>query len=214
MNPEGAGRFYPVIVRKLLLAFLFPLISLSCATDDGRDLAEPTFDPPSAPTTIEGAFGTLPKFTNGAGGLSIRSTSFEPGAPIPSVHSAAGTNTSPHLSIVSVPAGVVELAVVMTNPDSDNAIHWIVTGIAPTTLDLAEGALPGEADEQTSHFGVENWIGPNTPAGEMHHYVFTVYGLEEPFEFNSDFTTNDVVALIKQRSLVGATATLMGTHQG
>ena len=99
-------------------------------------------------------------------------------------------------------------------PGSDNAVHWILTGIDPATPGIDAGAVPAGATQQTSHFGVDNYVGPNTPAGETHRYVFTLYGLAEGIEISSNFSTNDTVSLIKQRIATGAVATIMGTHQG
>ena len=200
-------------MRRILVLALV-VLATACATDDGRTLQDPTFDPPLPPTTLENGELVVPDFTNGVGGMAIVSPAFEPGDPIPSVHAAAGDNTSPPFTFSMIPDGVAELALVVTNPDSDNAIHWVVTGIDPSIGSLPEGSLPDGAEEHTSHFGVENWVGPNTPAGETHRYVFNLYGLADPIDINDNFSTNDTVELIRQRAATGATATIMGTHQG
>ena len=121
---------------------------------------------------------------------------------------------SPPLTFELIPPDAVELAVVVTNADDNNAIHWIVTGIDPATPGFDEGSIPQEAEEQSSHFEGSAWVGPNTPAETNHRYLFTLYALTESLEFSSDFDTNSTLSLIQQRAIPAGTATIMGSHQG
>ena len=79
-----AHRFYAVRVRRLPIAIALLFLTAGCATDDGRTLRDPVFDPPGPPTTTLPSGGVLPNLTKGVGGLAISSPAFLPGDPIPS----------------------------------------------------------------------------------------------------------------------------------
>lgn len=74
----------------------------------------------------------------------------------------SGQNLSPELSFDAV-EGAEEYAVVMIDPDGNNWLHWIASGI--TTTELSEGSNPG------------SYKGPYPPSG-THTYEVTVYALK------------------------------------
>jgi hypothetical protein len=170
--------------RHLLLALT--LLVAACDTGDGRALRPP---PPgvTAPTTttllagatssVAGAeIGTTP----GIGDMILSSPDFVDGGPLPAKYAACGgDNVSPPLQWSGLPAGTVELALTVDDPDAIGGgfIHWVVAGLSPSLVGLGVGSVPEgavEARNDTSEFG---WFGPCPPNRETHHYVFTLYAL-------------------------------------
>lgn len=74
----------------------------------------------------------------------------------------SGQNLSPELSFDAV-EGAEEYAVVMIDPDGNNWLHWIASGIKSTHL--SQGENPG------------SYKGPYPPSG-THTYEVTVYALK------------------------------------
>lgn len=117
------------------------------------------------------------------GELSIEPTSFRAGGEIPEGFSAEGGNRSPGLRWSSVPAGTVELALVMHDPDApmtDGFTHWVVTGIDPATEGVEEGGFDtGSAITGPNEVGEEAYMGPAPPPGHgPHHYFFHLFALD------------------------------------
>lgn len=161
------------------------LVAVSCgATDDGRTLRPPT--PDQTTTTVA---STTPGVDAGSAGdeettaptepLRLSSPAFDEGGVIPADHTCRGSDVSPPLRWTGVPAGTVELAVIVRDIDADGFVHWVVAGIDPTTGGLAEGTLPPGAVEATNDFGRAGWSGPCPPQG-THYYDVRVYALSEP----------------------------------
>lgn len=123
-------------------------------------------------------------------GLTLTSTSWEDGAVIPARH-AGGQGVSPQLSWINVPAGTVEFALVMHDPEpvvpalsvSGDILHWMVVKIPAGTTSLPEGA--GAAQSTTLPAGarqIQTYRGPGAPVPPMHHYTITLYALNAPLD--------------------------------
>jgi Raf kinase inhibitor-like YbhB/YbcL family protein len=123
--------------------------------------------------------------------LQVTSTEFADGAPIPDRYACAaqgGDNVSPPLAWTGVPGSARELAIVVDDPDAPGGsyIHWIVTGIPPSTKSAPEGKAPGEV--QPGSDGTPAYTGPCPPSG-THHYHFIVYALPTPIHPSGDAQT-------------------------
>lgn len=143
---------------RLLLAVLVAVVPACAQKGSGRLLAEGERMP---------------------GGITVTSTAFAPGRPVPERYSCEGDNLPPPLAWTGVPAGTRELALVVEDPDAPGGVfvHWLVVGVDPATTALTgtdppPGAtvLPGSSDNPT-------YIGPCPPDGQDHHYHFEVYAL-------------------------------------
>lgn len=141
----------------------------------------------------------------------LTSSAFGHGEPIPSRHSCSGGNVSPPLAWSGVPAGTVELAVVVIDLDADNFVHWVIAGLDPSLAGLEEDARPEgavEARNDSSEFG---WFGPCPPDGERHVYAFTLYALLEPSGVTPASGGADAIAAIA--GAPGSAVTLTGTFE-
>ena len=183
----------------------------ACDTGDGRALEPPepgaTAPPvPTSTTATTAVLGTTPGGADGAAPLTLASPAFVDGGAIPIRQSCDGEELSPALTWSGVPAGTVELAVTVIDPDAAGApfVHWVVTGIDPVVTGFGEGGLPESAVE------VQPWTGPCPPEGETHTYVVTLYALPETPALPPGAEPDDAVAALE--SSPGPTVVLTGTY--
>lgn len=132
---------------------------------------------------------------------------FDDGARIPDQHSCKGANVSPAVSWANVPETAQELAIVVTDLDSDppGFTQWAVTGIDPGGAGLPEGDLAG-AVEQLNDAGGRGWGGPCIESGE-HRYAFTLYALDSPTGLPELTKVPDVMAAIDSRIVASIAVT-------
>jgi Raf kinase inhibitor-like YbhB/YbcL family protein len=177
----------------VVVAGLAALAAVAGCSDDGRELAEPAPDQTTTtPSTGPGQTVTT------AGGMSLSSPAFPPGAPLPD-WTACPNDVSPPLTWTGVPQGTVELALVVTDPDADDFVHWVVGGIDPSSTGVDQGAVPPGAVEARNSDGGTGWFGPCPPAGETHTYVFELRAYLEPVGLQPGLDADDAV-----KALAGA----------
>ena len=77
-----------------------------------------------------------PKIMN----LSITSTAFSEGQPIPQKYTCQGSDISPSLAWTNTPANVKSFALIMDDPDAPMGtwVHWVLYNLPPATTRLAE----------------------------------------------------------------------------
>ncbi|MCC7125028.1 MAG: YbhB/YbcL family Raf kinase inhibitor-like protein [Acidobacteria bacterium] len=120
--------------------------------------------------------------------LTLTSTAFPDGDPIPVKYTQAGEQVSPALSWTNVPPGTQSFVLHMRDPDvarnktTEDQVHWLVWNIPGTSTGLAEGQPKGETlpdgSRQISASGAV-YRGPGAPAsGPQHHYTFELYALD------------------------------------
>jgi len=152
--------------------------------------------------------------------LTLTSSAFEPGAPIPSQNTCEGTDMSPPLAWDGVPDGTKSLALILDDPDAPDPrapkrvwVHWVLYNIPPNASGLAENAdktgLPpgtarGVTDARKAKYG-----GPCPPIGR-HRYFHKLYALDTTLDL-SGATKADLQAAMKGHVL--AAAELVGTYQ-
>ena len=125
-------------------------------------------------------------------------TPFGDTTPIQEQYTCKGQDISPPLSWVAVPTGTAELALVVTDSDADDFVHWVVAGMDPEIVtEIREGEPPPSAVQALNDFGNLGWGGPCPPAGKTHHYVFTLYSLSEAVSIQSGMPGKEAVDLIK-----------------
>jgi Raf kinase inhibitor-like YbhB/YbcL family protein len=91
-----------------------------------------------------------------------------------------GENVSPPLSWSNAPAGTASYALIMYDPEGRGGlgvVHWVAYGIPASVTSFAEGEVSGPSDKYvggTSTPKLAHYFGPCTPAGDWHHYTFTL----------------------------------------
>ena len=175
--------------RRVAAAAATVLLGLSPAAcgDDGRALRDPAPDQtttsavPTTPSSGASAGSVLGDgSTSSTEPLRLSSPALVDGGAIPAAYTCRGADVSPPLSWTGVPAGTVELAVVMrdVHPDAEGFVHWVVAGIQPSAGGLAEAGTPPGVEAEND-FGRPGWAGPCPPSG-THDYEFRLYALAEP----------------------------------
>ena len=189
----------------------------ACDTDDGRQLRPPTSEQRAALTTTTttiGAVGTV-----GAGAVPSDAASaaapfsitapWADGTAIDRRYTCDGQDVSPALSWTAPPSGTVELALLVTDDDAADFVHWAVAGIPPQAGGVAQGApIEGAIQGQTS-FGQTGWGGPCPPKGR-HTYRFSLYALSQQAEVTDGFAAADLQVYTDTSSL--ALAEVTGTY--
>jgi Raf kinase inhibitor-like YbhB/YbcL family protein len=186
-------------IRRLHLALLAGALALlaACSSSGGSGGAATTAAPG----------GQAPKST-----MTVTSSAFADGAPIPARYTCKGDNLSPPLRWSAPPAGTTQLALVVDDPDAPGGtfVHWVLSGIPAGQTELASGAVPQGAVEGRNSAG-SGYTGPCPPSGPAHHYRFTIYALDRSPGVQADTDPERAIADIQAAAT--AQGRLVGTFQ-
>lgn len=113
--------------------------------------------------------------------MQLRSNAFAEGGQIPEKYTCDGSEISPPLEWSGAPEETQAYALLVTDPDARDFVHWAVADIPKVLTSLGEGASGTDIGgiEGTSSAGNVGWSGPCPPSGE-HRYVFDIYALNAP----------------------------------
>jgi Raf kinase inhibitor-like YbhB/YbcL family protein len=177
------------------LVALVPL-ALAVAACGGGDEAEPT----------------VPTGTTSTASFAFTGGDVSEGEPIDPRFSCDGENVSPALQWGTPPAGTVELALVVDDPDAPGGsfVHWVVAGLPPEQTSLEPGSREGE--QGANDAGGTGWTGPCPPEGETHGYVFTLYALDAATGFEAGGSADDLREAIDGHVLAEASLTAPFSH--
>jgi Raf kinase inhibitor-like YbhB/YbcL family protein len=120
--------------------------------------------------------------------MTLTTTAWPDGDPIPVKYTQAGDQVSPPLTWTNTPPGTVSFVLHFHDPDvarnktTEDQVHWVVWNIPGTATGLPEGVPKGadlpDGSRQTSASGPV-YRGPGAPAsGPLHHYTFEIYALD------------------------------------
>jgi Raf kinase inhibitor-like YbhB/YbcL family protein len=167
------------------------------------------------------AAATLPlaAIWEGRMGLSLTSTAFTEGGPIPVKYTCDGADLSPPLAWSGVPQGTAALALIADDPDAPAGtwVHWVLYDLSAALRGLPENAAKverlkelGGAVQGRTDFKRVGYGGPCPPPGPPHRYYFKLYALGVPLGLKPGGTKQDL-----ERAMGGhvlATGQLMGTY--
>lgn len=111
--------------------------------------------------------------------LTLTSSAFKDGQPIPTEFSCDGGNKSPAVQWGEPPAGTKSFALVIDDPDAPSGTfrHWGMYDIPPSTRSIPAGGRAGT--EVDNDGGKPGYTGPCPPKGNgVHHYHFKLFALE------------------------------------
>ena len=177
---------------------------------------------PTETTAADTTSSSAPRTATPPTGMTLTSPDFADGEPLPRVHAytGEGENRPPRLAWSNLPAGTVELALVVDDPDAPRPEPWvhdvlynIPVDAAPDALVL-RGALVDSARRfmpGTNSWGAQEWGGPFPPPGAPHRYVFTLYALDTVLELQPGATKEQLLQAMDGHVL--GTAVLTGTYQ-
>lgn len=147
-------------------------------------------------------------FAAGRATMKITSSAFHEGGNIPSKFTCDGSDTSPPLQIIDVPAEAKSLVLIADDPDAPGGLftHWLVWNIPPRTSSIAEGSAP-KGVQGANDFGKSGYRGPCPPPG-THRYSFKIFALDRELELHAGAKRSQVDAamqghVIAQGELVG-----------
>ncbi len=146
-------------------------------------------------------------------GFRVRSPAFAPGGMIPTGFTCDAEDVPPPLRWSGVPAGTVELALIVEDLDTGRRpfVHWVAWGIDPGAGGLPEGVVPAEVREGRNSTGRDGYVGPCPPAGSAaHRYRFTLEALRRPVGLRPDATAAALQAAVRRDIL--ARAQLVGSY--
>lgn len=181
-------------MRRLVLTFAAAVVGAAAATgcNGGGERA----DPPAGGSQV----------------ISVTSTAFDDGQPIPQAYSCDGDEVSPPLAWSGVPSGAAALALVVDDPDAPGGtyVHWVVANIDAGADGVAEGTVPSGGLQVENSAGDASYAGPCPPSG-THHYRFTVYALDSTIDVTADEDLDAVFSAIDDASL--GQGSLTGTYE-
>ena len=153
------------------------------------------------------ALGGAPT-ANAQGVFTLSSTGFKDGERLPtkfagnskSNSNCVGENISPALSWANPPEGTKSYALLMFDTDGrppNGVSHWVAYGIAPSVTGFAEGEVSKPSTKYVggqSTMKLPSYIGPCTPPGPPHHYIFTLMATDlEPNAFKEGLTREELL---------------------
>jgi Raf kinase inhibitor-like YbhB/YbcL family protein len=147
-------------------------------------------------------------------GFKLTSAAFEDGEELdPSFTAGEEDAVAPPLEWSAPPAGTMELALVVEDPDAPTPepfCHWLVWGLAPQRGKLLEGEAPPRVGKNS--FGNSEWLLPDPPAGDdPHDYVFQLFALDTPLALMPGATRGDLLEAMNGHVI--AAAVLTATYQ-
>jgi Raf kinase inhibitor-like YbhB/YbcL family protein len=141
--------------------------------------------------------------------LQLTSDAFVANQAIPSEYTCDGAWTTPPLTWSKAPPTTRSVAILMEDPDAPGGafLHWLVTGIDPTSMFLPPSMLPPGAVVSKNDKGEKGYFAPCATDGG-HRYVFHVYALDTalPAEVVKDVFLGSIEGHIL------AHGTLIGTY--
>lgn len=176
--------------RFIALACFTSLIALgACSRQDGRKMATPTdsqiaaTNTTVAPSTSAGELVDDAAAIDTAPALMTLIAPFTDGAVVSAPFVCGDATQSPELTWTNVPTGTVSLALILTDEDAPDYVHWVAANISPSLTGLATGTLPSDAIQAKNSKGAIGFTGPCPPEGTTHQYSLTLYALDQMLEF-------------------------------
>jgi Raf kinase inhibitor-like YbhB/YbcL family protein len=149
--------------------------------------------------------------------ITLTSTAFSEGAPIPSDYTCDGADISPPLAWSEVPSGTQSLALIVDDPDAPRGtwVHWVLYNVPATVTELPpnvplERSLPNGAKQGRNDFGKIGYGGPCPPRG-THRYYFKLYALDTQLALDAGATKQELLDAMAGHIL--AEGQLMGTYR-
>lgn len=149
--------------------------------------------------------------------LSITSSAFADGQPIPRRYSCQGDGLSPDLRWSGVPRGARSLALIVEDPDAPSGmvVHWVMFNIPPTVTMLDSNQPMNEQLSNMAHQGMNGanklgWVPPCPPNG-THRYYFRLYALDTVLSIAEKPDRQALLDAMKGHVL--AEGVLMGTYK-
>ena len=153
--------------------------------------------------------------------LSLTSSAFEEGQPIPEKHSCDGENLSPQLDWTEPPPGTESFALIFDDPDAVDVvgytwIHWTIFDLPADTRTLPEAFtsepnLEDGSQQGMTSFQQPGYGGPCPPEG-THRYFFRLFALDTMLRLDFTSTAEDLIEAMEGHVLDQAELTGLYTR--
>jgi hypothetical protein len=150
--------------------------------------------------------------------LSLSSPVFPEGEKIPVKYTCDGQDISPPLMWGNPPPGTQAFALIMDDPDAPGGVftHWVIFNLPVDSRELPEAVprenqLQNKALQGMTGFGRVGYGGPCPPTGPAHHYLFSLYALDQPLGLNAGASKRQVLDAMQGHIL--AQGQLTGIYQ-
>ncbi len=169
------------------------------------------------------AVGVAPS-ANAQGVFTFSSTGFKDGERLPtkfagnskSSPNCVGENISPAFSWANPPEGTKSYALLMSDTDGrppGGVSHWVAYGIPLSVTGFAEGEVSKPSTKYVggqSTMKLSTYVGPCTPPGPPHHYIFTLMATDlEPNSIKEGLTREELFKALEGHAK--AATSLVGT---
>lgn len=157
--------------------------------------------------------------------INVGSSAFEHHGTVPLAYTAYGDNKAPQITWSNLPAGTVQLALVMDDPVAPTPepfVHWVAYNIPANAAELPEGLtkdaeVSGVAGLEGMINGVNGirqtgYFGPRPPVdGKLHAYHFRIYALDTALNLPAGLNKQQLLEAIDGHVL--GTGMLMGHYE-
>ena len=150
--------------------------------------------------------------------MTLTSTAFASGRPIPVKYTGDALDVSPPLAWTNPPGGTKSFALIADDPDAPVGtwVHWVIYDLPPTATGLGEDQrkapqLENGAKQGVNDFRKTGYGGPAPPPGKTHRYYFKLYALDAMTGLKPGATKQDLVKAMDGHVL--GEGQLMGTYQ-
>jgi len=148
--------------------------------------------------------------------MTLTSSAFDRGEPIPTKHTGEGEDVSPALSWRDQPDGTRSYALICHDPDAPlvkpgtyGFVHWVQYGIPGSICELPEGDR--DYIQGINDFGKPGYGGPMPPEGHgTHHYFFWLLALDVDADLEPGLTMWELLEKIEPNVI--AMNRLVGTY--
>ncbi len=156
--------------------------------------------------------------TEGNPAMKLASPAFRGGLSIPPEYTCDGQDISPPLMWSDPPPGTRSLALICEDPDAHNGTwtHWVLYGLPAFVTELPAGVNTAEIPSIGGRQGANSFHhlgygGPCPPAGEMHHYIFTIYAVDVYISLQDSASRENLLGALNGH-VIGQ-GQLMGTYK-
>ena len=149
--------------------------------------------------------------------MTVESSAFTQGKPIPQQYTCEGGDSSPELRWKEAPAATKSFALIVDDPDAPAGIwvHWVIYNIPADTHELpasmAKTEVSSRGRQGVNDFRKIGYGGPCPPPGTPHRYFFRLYAVDTQLPAKPRATKKDIEAAM-QGHVLGSTE-LIGTYQ-
>jgi Raf kinase inhibitor-like YbhB/YbcL family protein len=137
------------------------------------------------PPSTERPSMTAPRDDSPTRRLTLTTTAFRDGEPIPMRHTCDGEDESPPLAWTGVPVETRSFALICDDPDAPRGtwVHWLLWNLPADVVEVKPGMPPSPELSSGARQGLNDggdlgYGGPCPPPGKPHRYFFRLFALD------------------------------------